>query len=617
MAGQELISVPLNSRADHRRGALRFSTLVFATGVLFALFHDRLTRAILAFVTNEQHETSLRARGELDRNLRRMEDELRRTNGALVQAHEFLESVLESSTEYGIITKDLEGRVVAWSAGAARIYGYDVSEVIGRSGDDLHSPEEIRSGLVFELHRRALAEGRAKGLFRHRRKDGSEFLARVLLTRRNDAGGNAVGYLVVTHDVTAEQPHVEQQEFLAEVGETLPMSLDYTATLDRIADLAIGFIADCCIIDVVEEDGNPKRMRVVHVDPAKAPLAEALARVSPVRTHPIRGVLETKQPLLFHEVTRDVLESIAENEEHLRLLEALSAKSAVLVPLIARDRTIAVLTCLSCRPDRRYEAEDLRTAQELGKRASLALDNARLYELAQKAVHARDQVLGVVAHDLRNPLATILMQASLLRRRGSEPERRSREAVDRIERAANRMNHLVRDILDITRVEAGRLVIERAPVPAGLVVSESVEAQRALATSASLELRLDLRDDIPEVWADRHRLHQVFENLIGNAVKFTEPGGSIVVGAASRERDVLFWVSDTGSGIAAKDLPFVFERHWQAQRARNRGAGLGLPIVKGIVEAHGGRVWVESTPGQGSTFFFTMPAYAAAGTQTA
>jgi signal transduction histidine kinase len=134
-----------------------------------------------------------------------------------------------------------------------------------------------------------------------------------------------------------------------------------------------------------------------------------------------------------------------------------------------------------------------------------------------------------------------------------------------------------------------------------------LEAQRALATAAGLELELDLGGDLPEVWADRDRLLQVFENLIGNALKFTPAGGHIKVGAAPRASEVLFWVADTGPGIAVGHLPHLFDRFWQARRAERRGAGLGLPIVQGIVKAHGGRIWAESAPGRGSTFLFTIP----------
>jgi signal transduction histidine kinase len=176
-----------------------------------------------------------------------------------------------------------------------------------------------------------------------------------------------------------------------------------------------------------------------------------------------------------------------------------------------------------------------------------------------------------------------------------------------IERAATRMNHLIQDLLDVARMEGGRLTIERSPIPVEQVIADAVQTQEPLAASASLELRLDLEPELPELWADRDRLLRVFENLIGNAIKFTEGGGSITVGAAARDDEVLFWVADTGIGLAPDELPHVFERLWQARGAGRHGAGLGLPIVKGLVEAHGGRVWVESTLGAGSTFFFTIP----------
>jgi signal transduction histidine kinase len=216
-------------------------------------------------------------------------------------------------------------------------------------------------------------------------------------------------------------------------------------------------------------------------------------------------------------------------------------------------------------------------------------------------------VLGIVAHDLRNPLGTILMQTALLRRPAPEPERRSQEPTARLERAAVRMNRLIEDLLDVTRIEAGRLSVEQARLPAGQMLSDAVEAQKALAACAAVELRLEGAPELPELWADRHRLGQVFENLIGNAIKFTEPGGRITVGAAPGDGEALFWVADTGCGVAAEDLPHLFDRFWQARKSDRRSAGLGLPIVKGIVEAHGGRIWVESTPGRGSTFFFTIP----------
>ncbi len=360
--------------------------------------------------------------------------------------------------------------------------------------------------------------------------------------------------------------------------------------------------ADFCLIELADEQGDLRRLEVGTSDPRKAGIAEALKRfpVDRDRPHLSWAILQSKEPQLTAEVTSETIRAIAQNDENRRLLEEIAPTSMMGVPLTVRGRLLGALVVAWCRPERRYTAADLHLLEEVGRRAALALENARLYRAAQQAVQARDQVLGIVAHDLRNPLNTILMQAMLLRLRRGEPER--------IERAASRMNRLIQDLLDVTRMEAGRLSIEPVRVPVRQVIKESLEAQQALLSSSSLEVRIEVAPELPEIWADRDRLLQVFENLVGNAAKFTGAGGRVTIGARPREAEVLFWIADTGIGISADDLPHVFDRFWQAQKAVRRGSGLGLPIVKGIVEAHGGEVWAESAPGRGSKFYFTVPA---------
>jgi PAS domain S-box-containing protein len=229
-------------------------------------------------------------------------------------------------------------------------------------------------------------------------------------------------------------------------------------------------------------------------------------------------------------------------------------------------------------------------------------------EALQRAVAARDDVLGIVAHDLRNPLSAITMAASMIDQPGLEPAHRDVESRDIILRAAKRMNQLIQDLLDVALVEAGQLKIEPARLSAAELARDVVQMQTPLAEAAALQMQLEVGEDVGAVWADRKRLLQVFENLIGNAIKFTEPGGRIVVRATVEEQNVVFSVADSGPGIAPDSLKHVFDRFWQATtRERRLGAGLGLPITKGIVEAHGGRIWVESEIGRGTTFFFTIP----------
>jgi PAS domain S-box-containing protein len=404
------------------------------------------------------------------------------------------------------------------------------------------------------------------------------------------------------------------QQLLAEAVAALATSLDYEQTLATVAHLVVRDFADWCLVEVIDERAQIRRRKVVAGDPSKADLCAILEHMTIDRDRPhlLRAVFETKQSLFIEHVTSEHLESAAQGPEHLQALRAVNPTSLMAVPLLRHGQILGILAFVSSTEYRRYGRSDLRLAEALAERAAVAIENARLYRASVHATQLRDQVLAVVAHDLRNPLSTILLQASVVKRHGPEPERRSQKPMEVIERAARRMNRLIQDLLDVALMEAGQLTIERARLSAGGLIAEAVDMQRPLASSSSLELRVQVDPDVPEVWGDRDRLLQVFENLIGNAIKFTQAGGRITAGATSRDDEVVFWVADTGCGIPSENLPRVFDRFWQATRAGRQGAGLGLPITKGIVEAHGGRIWVESTAGSGSTFFFTIPRASAA-----
>jgi signal transduction histidine kinase len=228
---------------------------------------------------------------------------------------------------------------------------------------------------------------------------------------------------------------------------------------------------------------------------------------------------------------------------------------------------------------------------------------------AETLARAREEVLAVVAHDLRNPLSTILGAATLLQDDRQDP-REAREVLGLVRRAVDRMNRLIGDLLDVTRLEAGRLVLEQAPVAVKELLSQTLESWEAAAASGGLSLEVSPAPDGLAVFADRSRVLQVLDNLVGNAVKFSEAGGRIAVRVARSEAspaEVRFTVSDTGPGIAPELIKQLFARFWQANAADHRGIGLGLAICKGIVEAHGGRIWCESEVGRGARFTFTLP----------
>jgi K+-sensing histidine kinase KdpD len=228
---------------------------------------------------------------------------------------------------------------------------------------------------------------------------------------------------------------------------------------------------------------------------------------------------------------------------------------------------------------------------------------------AEAAVRSRDQVVSIVSHDLRNPLSTVSLATSFLLeiRPAGEDWATARQQLEIIKRGSDRMNRMIQDLLDIARIESGRLAIERAPIAVGSLMDEVATMLRPDVEKHGQRLDCRVAAGLPAVFADRDRLLQVFSNLVDNAVKFTAAGGTITVAAEADHRAVRFCVSDTGRGIPPEHVPHLFDRFWQATRTDRRGIGLGLSIVSALVEAHGGRVAVESTPGHGTTFRFSVP----------
>src|SRR5688500_18701722 len=236
----------------------------------------------------------------------------------------------------------------------------------------------------------------------------------------------------------------------------------------------------------------------------------------------------------------------------------------------------------------------------------------RVEEALHQAIRARDDMMGIVSHDLRNPASAVKMLAGSIL---SEAEARAlppdvAERIEIMQQAAVQIDTLIQDLLDITRLEAGRLTVSPADVAPIPLVEAALYALRALVESGGVELVTTFDEDLPMVHADPERVTQLLSNLVGNALKFTPAGGRVEVRVQPREEGVLVSVSDTGEGIAADQLPHVFERFYQVSGARTgarHGAGLGLPIARGIVEAHGGTIWIESVAGRGTTVRFTLP----------
>jgi signal transduction histidine kinase len=456
------------------------------------------------------------------------------------------------------------------------------------------------------------AEGRVAGVacfvFRAaRRFDYEEQVFLVVLARlAAQALRRAQAYEAERAARAEAEAERQRATFLAEASALLASSLEWEATLASVARLAVPTFADWCAVEAAEAiaAGAPPLV-VAHVDPAEVQRALAWRRRWPPDAAEPAGpaaVIRTGRSELYPVITAAMLEATVRDPEHLRAARELGLSSAMIVPLSARGRTLGALSFVSAGSRRRYGPADLATAEELGRRAGIAVDNARLFHEAQRAVRARDEVLAVVSHDLKNPLESVLLSASLLRR-APEPDQVRRYA-DAIHRAAGRMDRLIRELLDLSRIDAGCFTVELRPERLELLVEEALALLAPVAQERGVELSASgapLSDPIP---CDRERILQVLSNLVGNALGFSPRGGRVAVALALDERAARVEVRDDGPGIAAEDLPHVFDRFW---KSHSRGTGLGLAIVKGIVEAHGGAVQVESRLGAGSTFAFWLP----------
>jgi PAS domain S-box-containing protein len=509
-----------------------------------------------------------------------------------------------------IITVDHRYRILQFNRGATGIFGYAPGDVIGQPLAML-LPARVRGG--HEVHMRQFAstpESSRQMASRQEicglRRDGTEFPAEASISKLLHDGTPV--FTVWLRDVTLRRRDEAAQAFLAGIGSALGSSLDYLSTLTRAARTAIPILGDSCHIDIYAPDGD-REVTVADGDPEQEDIARAMRRrYPPLYDSPaLKEARDAGQPHLLAALDDTILSRLTVDRHHARLVKRLGWTSALFVPIAARGSVLGVLTC--CSRTRQLRPADLVLATELAHRAALAIDNALLYRRAQQATRTRDEVLGIVSHDLRSALSTISLCAGALADPVPAPIEGVQAMADAIRHSTEWAQSLIRDLVDVTSLEAGSLALHRRPVRPATVLDRAGEAFRPQMERAGLEFRVAGDPDLPTVDADEARLLQVLFNLLSNAVKYTRASGVITL-AASRHAaatSIVFSVEDTGVGIPESDVPYLFDRFWQSHRSQRGGAGLGLAIAKGIVDSHGGGFTVVSVPGAGSTFSFTVP----------
>jgi PAS domain S-box-containing protein len=507
------------------------------------------------------------------------------------------------------LTLDEEGRMLEANLTAASLFGLERGRLVGRSLFGYVAGED-RAALRDHLRRCCRGAVRQEAEFKFVVHRGRTLFAHMISAPIAGETATATGCRTALIDVTDRRRVQEKLQFLAHASSLLAGSFDYRTTLAEMARLAVQSLGDICIVDLIEPGGQISRLEVAYADPASAIRQATFRRVPPRadETTALGRAIRTRQPLLFEQCTPTSLASTAEGFDHEILIKVSGARAMMVAPILARDVVMGAITVIAAESGRRYTGISLSTLRDLANHAGMAIDSARMYERAQDAARQRGNVLSFVSHDLRNPLMGILLTTEImLRSVPGEERRRGWKQLERIRRSAQQMRRMIDDLVDIASLDAGRLTVSASPHD----VSELFEDASGMLGPLAAEKGIALRFDAPEtgliVRCDRERVVQVLSNLIGNAVKFTPANGSVAVGVRALSDRAQVTVTDTGPGVPFEMRPHIFDRFWTARDGARRGRGLGLFIAKGLVEAQGGTLWLDSPQGGGAQFSFTLP----------
>jgi PAS domain S-box-containing protein len=538
-------------------------------------------------------------------------------NDALIAARRLL-AIVESSDD-AIVAKDLDSIILAWNPAAERMFGYTAAEAIGKSIRIIIPPDRHDEEVaVLDRIRRGERVDHYETI--RCRKDGRCLPISLTVSPIHDERGVVVGASKIARDISdrkraeeAREREHRRVEFFARVAETLSKSLDYEETLKNVAHLAVPRVADWCAVDVVQEDGELARLAVAHVDPGKVELAREVRRryEDPSAPYSAISVIRTGSPALIPEITDAMVVASAQGDlERVAMVRSLGLQSYLCVPMVSGGRVRGALTLAVGESGRRYGEDDLKFAMDLATRAALAVENARSYQELERANRLKDEFLGTLSHELRTPLNAIVGYARIARS-GMITEEKMPRALETIERNAAALTQMVEDILDVSRIVAGKMRLNVQPVELPLVLHEALDTMTPAATAKHIRIRSVVDPHVGPISGDPDRLRQVIWNLLSNAIKFTPKDGQIQVRLERIDSSVEIVVSDTGIGIPTDFLPHIFERFRQGEGGTSRqhsGLGLGLAIVRNLVELHGGTVSASSNgAGTGATFRVRLP----------
>lgn len=508
----------------------------------------------------------------------------------------------------------------------AEINGLPAEEHLGRSIDEI-LPD--LAGQQVGLLRSVLESGKpmidVEIVGQTRARPGVSRSWQVSYYPVQTAGRRRLGVGILVTETTERRRQERASHFLAELTSTLSESLEYETVMQRLCRQLVPFLADWCVIDTAGEEPWGRQTVAVHCNPRKARLAKEIQLRFPPSLEGqgvMRAMLRAGRPLLISDINDSMLRAVLQDERHLDLVRQIGPRSYILAPLMAGGTMIGLLSLARTEDGQSYGQADLALAEEVANRAAMALQNIRLFaaaeqsrKLAEDAVRVRDAFFSIAAHELRTPLTTLLGRAQLLQKwlgRGAGVDERSSRAIGIVVAQAQRLNRMIAALLDVSRIQSGRFSIDPARMNLCNLVRRVADETRPTLSSHTIEL--SGCDEPIYLLGDEVRLEQVFQNLVGNAVKYSPSGGTVYLDVALENGQALITVRDEGIGIPAEAQGQLFRRFYRADNAESQGIsglGIGLFVVNEIVELHGGSIGLESEVGQGSRFTVRLPVLAA------
>lgn len=550
-----------------------------------------------------------------------------RMSDIVSKSQEFLDLVIENVPHMVFVKEATELRFVHFNRAGEELLGIRREELLGKNDYDFFPKEQAD---FFTSKDRMVLSGKRMIDISEEEIDTRNGL-KIVRTKKIPLigpGGEAQFILGFSEDITEwkkaenqrlemvrEQIRIKERAssrektiFLANAHNILASSLDYHITLEKLAKIMIPFLGDWCTITIINEDGSLNRAVSHHKDPIKQLLANELRRYTPrIDEGPFEEVLKNGKSMLLKEVSEETIRKLSMNEHHFNLMMRLGCRSSMIVPIIYRDRIHGAISIIISDDERKLTSQDLAMAEELGRRSGVAIENALLYQTAQKAIAVRDEFLSIASHELKTPVTSLKLLLQMTRK-GVNPEteiiptaQKLAVSLDKANTQINRLTNLIEDLLDTSRIQMGKIDYLFQKINFSDLVKDMCESYKDHLSSNGCDLITHIEDNV-YVQGDRMRLEQVVLNMLTNAAKYGNQKPVEITVKAMNSLCVMA-VKDHGLGINKDKLERVFDRFERAVSSKNiSGLGLGLYISREIIKAHNGRIWVESEPYKGAEF---------------